>query len=207
MSTRPFIRWRKPSYIPTTSQPELTASMVTELMALLMPGAGPPAHQYTQATTVTAHESPLLGRSSTRGRLSCFQEAPRDPFRHIVEARRGLVSADSLRRLRGILVGRLDLNQRPPRPERGALPTALRPDLRNSAYILTIRPHIGQCLTHQSFRSRVRRFRPRHGPTAAMLSLSVTSRSDATRRMSSKDTALTLATTSSTPYMVDNSIS
>ena len=27
--------------------------------------------------------------------------------------------------------GRLDLNQRPPRPERGALPTALRPDIQH----------------------------------------------------------------------------
>jgi hypothetical protein len=38
----PFARLEKPSYMPKTSQPDFFASMVTELITLLIPGAGPP---------------------------------------------------------------------------------------------------------------------------------------------------------------------
>ena len=42
MSVRPAAKCSNPSHIPVTSIPELMASMVAELIALLIPGAGPP---------------------------------------------------------------------------------------------------------------------------------------------------------------------
>jgi hypothetical protein len=42
MSVRPTARCLYPSSIPTTDRPEFTASITAALMALLMPGAGPP---------------------------------------------------------------------------------------------------------------------------------------------------------------------
>src|SRR3954462_7330191 len=70
------VRYLNPSRTPTTSSPWLTASITTELMTPLIPGAGPPPT--TIATFPRIAESAMVRNASKgRGRPGEGDERPR----------------------------------------------------------------------------------------------------------------------------------